>query len=104
MTRRMVDSAARAGGPRTLFGRVVSRGSARIRAHRDEGDLGAASDLLRGYAGETHDAILETLEATAPVGPLWRYARMPSARHTPPRRREAPRSSKLQPSRVIPAY
>jgi hypothetical protein len=89
MTGRMVDSTALAGGPRTLFGRVVFRASTRIRAHRDEGDLVAAADLLRDYPGETHDAILETLELTAPVGPLWRYARVPSARHAPPRRREA---------------
>jgi hypothetical protein len=88
MTGRMVDSTAPAGGPRTLFGRVVRRASARIRARRDEGDLVAASDLLSGYPGEMHDAILETLEVTAPVGPLWRYTRVPSARHTAPRRRD----------------
>jgi hypothetical protein len=88
MTRRVVDSSAPAGGQHNLFSRVVRRASARIRAHRDEGDVAAAADLLRDYPGETHHAILETLELTAPVGPLWRYARVPSARHTPTRRRE----------------
>jgi hypothetical protein len=88
MTRRLVDPTAPPGSPHPLFSRVVGRASARIRAHRDEGDLVAASNLLRNYPGETHDAILETLELTAPVGPLWRYARVPSARHTPPRRRD----------------
>jgi hypothetical protein len=89
MTRRLLGPTAPTGGPHPLFSRVVRRASARIRAHRDEGDLVAASDLLRDYPGETHDAILETLELTAPgVGPLWRYARVPSARHTAPRRRD----------------
>jgi hypothetical protein len=72
-----------------LFSRVVRRASARIRAQRDEGDVAAAADLLREYPAETHDAILETLELTTPVGPLSRYASDPSARHTPTHRREA---------------
>jgi hypothetical protein len=84
-----MNQTLRGGGPHPLFSRVVRRASARIRAHRDEGDVAAAADLLLDYPGETHDAILETLEVTAPVGPLWRYARVPSARHTPTRRLEA---------------